>query len=294
MEQSLIQPANIEPIESFSDISWLNIILIIIGSLVAVWLMRRVIRHFVSQFMKRHKYTTNRERQKRFDTLVSVFNTITTIVVSVIAFTLILVQLGVDLTAVAASVGALGVVLGIAGQSLLKSVLRGLTAIMGNQMRIGDIVALGGVSGTVEEISLINTRLRDLDGTLHIVPNGEITVLTNFSMGFANVNLDVRISYDSDIDKVIKVINKLGQEMAQEDAWREIIQKPISFLRVDSFGESGVNIKALGEVTPGEQWGAAGEFRKRLLSEFAKNNIEIPLPQRVINTIKNSSPNKPK
>lgn len=284
MDKNLIQPLDVKPVESLGDISWLNIALIIVGSMAAVWLMRRAIKHFVRQFMKRHKYTTAKERQKRFDTLVSVFNTIIAILVSAIALALILVQLGVDLAAAAASIGALGVVLGIAGQSLFKSVLRGLVAIMGNQMRIGDIVALGGVSGTVEEISLVNTRLRDLDGTLHIVPNGEITVLTNFSMGFANVNLDVRISYNSDIDKVIKVINKLGQEMASEDHWREIIQKPISFLRVDSFGESGVNIKALGEVVPGEQWATAGEFRKRLLVEFAKNNIEIPLPQRVIKT----------
>lgn len=103
-------------------------------------------------------------------------------------------------------------------------------------------------------------------------------------MGTANVNLDVRVSYDADVDKVVTVINQLGEKMAQEADWKELIKTPIAFLRVDSFGESGVNIKALGEVTPGEQWGIAGEFRKRLLVAFAKEGIEIPLPQRVIRT----------
>ena len=187
-----------------------------------------------------------------------------------------LAELGVNLTAISASLGALGVVLGIAGQSLFKSIFRGMIVIMGNQMRIGDIVAITGVSGVVEQLNLLNTRLRDLDGNLHIVPNGEIIVLTNYSMGFANVNLDVRVSYDTDIDKVIKVINRIGKNMAQEEKWKDIIKTPVEFLRVDSFGESAVNIKALGEVTPGEQWGVAGEFRRRLLVEFAKEGIEIP------------------
>lgn len=282
MYNLLTQFATVNFIEFFRRVDWLNILIIIVVALIVLWIARRVVDDFVRHFVKRHKYASKKERQQRSDTLIAVFTTVITVLITVIAFSMVLVQLGVDLAAVAASFGALGVVLGIAGQSLFKSIFRGMIILMGNQMRIGDIVMITGVSGVVEQLNLLNTRLRDLDGTLHIVPNGEIIVLTNYSMGFANVNLDVRVSYEADIDQVVKVINQLGETMAQEDNWKDIIKTPIEFLRVDSFGESAVNIKALGEVTPGEQWGTAGEFRKRLLKEFAKQGIEIPLPQRII------------
>lgn len=269
-------------VQFFQGLDWVAILTIVIGAGIARWVAGLLVKSFLKQATKTHRYVSNKERQQRLDTLVSIFTTIITTLIALVAFALLLVQLGADLAAIAASLGALGVVLGIASQSVLKSGFRGISIILGNHMRIGDIVELGGVSGVVEQLNLLNTRLRDLDGTLHIVPNGEIIVLTNFSMGFANVNLDLRVSYDSDIEKVIKLVNDLGNKMAADEEWSGIIKEPIQFLRVDSFGESGVNIRALGKVSPGEQWGTAGEFRKRILIEFAKAGIEVPLPQMVV------------
>jgi small conductance mechanosensitive channel len=134
----------------------------------------------------------------------------------------------------------------------------------------------------VESVTIRITRLRDLDGALHIVRNGDISVATNLSFGYSNVNVDLRVSYDSDVDKVAEIINKVGSEMAAEEVWQERIVEAIQFLRVDSFGHSSVHIKALGKVLPGAQWDVAGEFRKRIIPGFKAAGVEIPLPQRVV------------
>jgi len=106
------------------------------------------------------------------------------------------------------------------------------------------------------------------------------------SHNYANVNLDVGVAYDSDIDKVEKIINDVGVELSEDEEWKDRIYEPIEFLRVDSFGDSAVNIKALGKVMPGEQWAAAGEYRRRLKKAFEKNGIQIPFPQRVVHSVR--------
>lgn len=272
-----------QTVNAASQVSWGYVIGIIIGALLIRAVGAYVITELVKRSLKNHRYTSVKERQQRHDTLVATFMTVMTATLIVVALILILVEFGVNFAALLASAGALAVVGGIAGQSILKDLTKGVSIILYNQMRIGDIVTVVDTfSGVVEHFSLRFTRLRDLDGNVHIVPNGEITVITNHSLGYANVNLDLSVSYDSDIDHVIKVINQVGQSMGGEAEWKDIIKTPVEFLRVDSFGDSAVNIKALGEVQPGEQWAVAGEFRKRLKEAFDREGIEIPYPQRVI------------
>ncbi|EKD90076.1 MAG: hypothetical protein ACD_32C00041G0001 [uncultured bacterium] len=114
------------------------------------------------------------------------------------------------------------------------------------------------------------------------MPNGEIKVASNLSKFFARVNLNIGIAYNSDLEKVIRVVNKVGNQLAEDKNWKEMIIKPLQFLRVDDFGDSAIIIKILGETKPIKQWDVAGEFRKRLKIAFDKNGIEIPFPQRVI------------
>lgn len=287
--QETITQTSRETVAAATEVSWVNILIIIAGAVLIRVLSKHFIGTLVDGAIRSHRYSSKKERTQRRDTLVAIFMTVITVLIVATAVILIMVEFGVNFTALIASAGAIGVVAGIAGQSLLKDMLKGVSIILYNQMRIGDIVTVAEFSGVVEALSLRFTRLRDLDGDVHIVPNGEITVVTNHSLGYANVNLDVSVSYDSDIAKVEKIINQVGESMDGEPEWDEIINKPISFLRVDSFGESGVNIKALGEVIPGEQWAVAGEFRRRLKEAFDKEGVKIPYPQRVIHTISDKS-----
>lgn len=271
-----------------TDISLVKILIIIVSVIAIRLITKQVLYKIIERAMRSHKYSSKKERLQRRDTLVSVINTLLTVLYFVVGLIMILHEIGVDLGALITGIGALGVVLGIAGQSAIKDFLMGMSILFYDQMRVGDIVEIAGKSGVVTSISLQIVRLRDLDGYVHVIPNSEITVVTNMSHNYANVNLDVGVAYDTNIDKVEKIINDVGTAMAEEEEWRDRILEPIEFLRVDSFGDSAVNIKALGKVQPGEQWATAGEFRRRLKQAFEKNDIHIPFPHRVIHTESNS------
>jgi len=120
--------------------------------------------------------------------------------------------------------------------------------------------------------------LRDLDGIVHHVPNGEIRIASNFTRHFGRVNLDVSVAYDTDLDHAISVINRVGQELAEDEKWGKVIKSPPQVLRVNNLGESGIDIKILGDVKPIEQWGVMGELRLRLKKAFDAEGIEIPWP----------------
>lgn len=233
----------------------------------------------VSRSLRRTKFSSKNERQQRVKTLVAVFTSIITGLIALIGFVIILTQLGVDLTSLATGIGALGLFIGLAGQSMFREVYRGISILFSDQMRVDDIVGVADKMGTVESISLFSTRLRDLDGMLHVIPNGEITVVTNMSRNFANVNFDVRVAYDADIDLAEKIMNKLGCELAEDSEFKTKFLEPIQFYRVNSFDDVGVNLKALGKVEPGMQWSLAAQYRRRLLTLFQENDILIPLPQ---------------
>lgn len=126
------------------------------------------------------------------------------------------------------------------------------------------------------------TTMRDLDGTVHHVPHGEIKSVSNLSKGFSRVNLDVGISYGAPLEQVIEVVDATGKELAADKVWQERIVSAPQFLRVESFADSAVMIKILGDTLPGAQWEVAGEFRKRLKIAFDKAGIEMPFPQRVV------------
>lgn len=264
-------------------------LLIVLGALL---LARHFIRMYLVVLIKKAVASNSKEsaigQQKRVDTLVEIVGTLLTLGLAVIGVGAALVILDVNIAALIAGLGAAGVAFGLIAQSLIKDVIAGFFIIMENQYRVGDVVTLGSVTGTVEEITLRITRLRDFNGDVHIVPNGASEVITNKTFGWSSVILEVGVSYDADIDKVTEVINEVGIKMSEDEQWAQYITEPIGFLRVDNFGDSSVNIKAIGRVEAGEQWSVAGEYRSRLKKAFDKAGIEIPFPQRVVHTKKSN------
>src|SRR5439155_13393738 len=151
-----------------------------------------------------------------------------------------------------------------------------------NQFSKGDVIRIAGVSGTVEDFSLRRTTLRDLDGVVHTVPNGEILVASNLTRTWARINQDVVVAYGTDIDTATKVVDEVGKAMADDPDWKRRVLEAPRVDRVAALGEYGVTLKILGTVRAQDQWAAAGELRKRLLAAFHANGIEIPRPQRVV------------
>lgn len=220
--------------------------------------------------------------QKRETTLISLFSVTLKTVILLIVCMMTLQELGIMIGPLLAGAGIIGLALGFGGQYLIRDLISGLFIILENQYRIGDYVDFGPVSGLVERITLRVTTIRNTDGIVHHVPHGEIKIVSNLSKNFSRVNLNLGISYAADIEKVITLVNSIGQELASDPAWKESILQAPKFLRVQDFGDSAVIIKVLGETVPQMQWDVAGELRKRILEGFKKNNIEIPYPQTVV------------
>ncbi len=140
------------------------------------------------------------------------------------------------------------------------------------------MVKIAGISGLVEDINLRRTVLRDLDGILHSVPNGEITTASNYTKDWSRVNLNISVAYGEDLDHVMAVINRVGEELDKDPQWAPLILKAPQALRVDNLGDSGIEIKILGDTQPIKQWDVMGELRKRLKKAFDEEGIEIPWP----------------
>lgn len=265
-----------------SESKTVQILLLLASLLLARHLIRMYLVVLIKGAIAKSSHEPKEAQKKRVDTLVRMVGALLTAGLIVIGCFVLLYIFAVDIRGLLTGLGALGVVFGLIGQSLIKDVLAGFFILIENQYRVGDVVTLGTVSGTVEDISIRITRLRDFSGNMHIVPNGAVEVITNQTFGWSNINLDIAVAYESDVSKVEKVVNEVGEAMAQDENWSIYIIEPIIFLRVERFDESAVIIKAHGRVEPGQQWPVAGEFRARLKKAFEKNGITIPYPQRVI------------
>jgi small-conductance mechanosensitive channel len=222
------------------------------------------------------------ELKKRMDTLDSLGANVIQFFIVIIAGLMILRSFGLDIGPAVAGLGVVGVAVGFGAQSLVHDYLNGALILIENQFSKGDVIRAAGVSGTVEDFSLRRTTLRDLDGVVHTVPNGEIQVASNLTRIWSRINLDVTVAYGTDIDKATEVVDEVGRSMAADTAWKRRILEVPRVDRVAAFAEYGVTLKILGTVRAADQWSAAGELRKRLLVAFSEHGIEIPRPQRVI------------
>lgn len=265
-------------------ISWLlehgiRILLIIALSVALYYLLHHfipvIVRRTISGTMKEHP---EEEIKKRTDTLSTVFIDTGIVVIAVVAIFTIVAQIGINVAPALAGLGVAGIAIGFGAQSLVKDIFNGLLILLENQFRVGDWVAIAGVDGLVEEISLRRTVVRDFEGGVHTVPNGEIKVATNFTKEWSRVNMDISVGYGEDLDHVIAVINRVGEELAEDPEWGpDILETPYA-LRVQAFEDSGIAIKIIGQVKQMRQWAIMGELRLRLKKAFDEEGIEIPWP----------------
>lgn len=224
------------------------------------------------------------ELMKRRETIAGVFERTLEVVVLVLGVFMILSEVGIDITPVLAGVGVVGLAVGFGAQSLVRDIISGIFILIEDQYRRGDVVKIAGIAAYVEDLNLRRTVMRDLDGIVYSVPNGEVTVSANYTRGYSRVNLDVSVGYGEDYDRVREVIDRVGAELAQEPEWKERITAAPAVLRLDDFGDSGITIKVLATTTPMQQWAVAGELRRRLKRAFEAEGIEIPYPHRVLIT----------
>lgn len=230
------------------------------------------------------------QAKQRARTVGSVLRSFATTVIFTFAILMALGEFDVNLGPLIAGAGIAGIALGFGAQSIVKDFLSGFFMLVEDQFSVGDVVDVGEASGLVEATTLRTTRIRDVNGTLWYVPNGEIHRLANKSQQWARAVLDIEVAYDTDIATASRVIKEVAVSV-----WRDhlptatIIEEP-EIWGVERFGESSIAIRLVAKVEPGEQWMTGRVIRQRLVEAFAREGIEIPFPQRVIWTRQEQAP----
>lgn len=260
------------------DAIW--IIAIIVAGLLVLRFARAPIRRVLQRVFEGQTQPGSTERlteaevRKRVDTVETL--AMSTIRFVVLLLVVILVLGVLNLGPVIAGLGLVLAAVAFAGQDFVRDYLAGMVILLENHFYVGDVIGVGQVGGTVEDFSLRRTKLRDADGTLHIVSNGEIRIASNRTRGYGGINLDMPIAYDADVDRAMAIIGEVGAALAADPEWADRVIEVPEAVRVEAFGEVGMSIKVLGKVGAGEQWAVTGELRRRLLAAFAEAGIGLP------------------
>ena len=218
------------------------------------------------------------ERRKRVDTLGQLLRIVATLLVVGVAVLMALSLFSVDIRPILTGAGIAGLAVGFGAQNLVRDVIAGFFLILENQVRLGDVVSINGKSGLVEALRLRTIALRGLDGTVHIIPNGVITELSNMTKDFSFAVLDVAVAYKENVDAVVEVLVRVATELRNDPVHGPSILEPLDVLGVDSFADSSVVIKVRIKTVPIQQWSVGREFRRRIKIAFDARGIEIPFP----------------
>jgi small-conductance mechanosensitive channel len=253
-----------------------RIVAIIVVAWIVAGLLQRAIRAFRVRVASR---MDDREAVKRAETLGRVFRYLVAVIVSLIAGMLVLGELGVSVAPILGAAGVVGLAVGFGAQSLVKDYFTGFFLLLENQIRQGDIVDVGGGhAGVVEQVTLRFVQLRDYDGRVHFVPNGEISSVVNLTRGYAQAVIDVGVAYRESIDEVVAVMRKVAGDLRADPAFAPRILDELEVAGVDQWADSAVVVRCRFKVAAGDQWSVRREYLKRLKDAFDAVGIEIPFP----------------
>jgi small conductance mechanosensitive channel len=252
-------------------------ILIIIGVAIGVRLAwTAFFPHVARAAMISGAHPPDAEMERRADTIIGVVNYGFTLFLVIVAAVMILTEFGVDVTALVAGLGITGLALAMGSQQFVRDAINGIFLLAEDQYRTGDVVTIAETTGTVEMITLRRTVIRDMDGIVHSVPNGSITVVANHTRDYAVVNLQVRVPLDADLASVKALISSVGENMRKDAAWSEAITDGPSVLGVTDVGESAKTVTVTTRTGARSRPEVARELRERLADALAAEGIGSP------------------
>jgi len=257
-------------------------ILGIIAGAFAVAGLTAFVSHRTERLFDDDDPSTMNEREKRAATLGKVLRNIVAVVVSIVALLMILRELGLDIAPLLTGVGIAGIAIGFGAQSIVKDFLAGIFILIEDQFDVGDVVNIANKSGLVEKITLRTTTLRDLEGKVHVVPNGQVDVVTNMTKKWSRSVVDIGVAYKENVDRVMGVLQEVGDAMASDSEYGKLIIEPLEVLGVQDFSDSAVQIRVMFTTVPLKQWTVGREFRRRVKLAFDEKDIEIPFPHRTV------------
>jgi len=220
-------------------------------------------------------------REKRGQTIAQLVRSLGRVVI-ILTVALLSLNLFIDIKPLLAGVGILSLAISFGAQSLVKDFIAGFFILLENQFGVGDVVQIGDKSGVVERMTLRLVLLRDVQGIVHIIPNGSITTVSNLTRGWSRAVVDVSVAYDTNLDRALEVIRDELTRFTSDPGWKARLDGPSEVAGVQSLSDNGIVIRTLIRTIPGGQWEAAREFYRRLKNRLDREGIEIPYPQRTV------------
>jgi small conductance mechanosensitive channel len=254
---------------------------VLIGTVVLWWLFVRGVSRKVDGLGQGGDIEAA-ERRQRAQTLWRAGRRAAAVVVVVIVLLTAMNIWAIPITAFVAVGSAIGVAVGFGAQSMVKDVIAGFFILAEDQFGIGDVVRIAGATGSVVDMRLRITVLRDLDGNAHYVPNGEITVASNFTQSYAQVVIDVGVAYHENVDHALDVFGDELRRFAADADWSAFVLEDPVVLGVEELGDSSVTIRGYLKVAPDRRWLVRRELFRRIKNRFDADSIEIPFPQRTV------------
>lgn len=220
-------------------------------------------------------------REKRAKTVSGLLTQVGRIVI--ITFVVILVlDTFMNITPLLAGAGIIGLAISFGSQSLVKDVISGFFILMERQFDVGDVVAIADKSGTVERMSLRMVVLRDLDGSIHVIPNGQISTVTNHTRGWSRAVVDLGVAYHTDVDEAIEILRDEAARFAADPLWKPRLDGIPEVVGVEGLGDSKVTLRVLLRTRPGKHWEVGREYRRRAIIRLDREGVKVPNPNRTV------------
>ncbi|MDX1696013.1 MAG: mechanosensitive ion channel family protein [Ketobacteraceae bacterium] len=274
--ETLTLPESFREIIDFAEaLKGLFILFLIIFIFVTIW-------ESVNGLMEFAIEKNRRLQSARAQTLIPIIRNLMLFLLLIMAFMVLLSELGVDIVPLLAGAGVVGIAVGFGAQKLVKDFLNGITIILEDLLQIGDIVSLAGNAGVVERITIRKIQLRGLDGAVYTIPFGDVNIVTNLTKDFSYYLMDIGVAYRESTDEVCECLKEIDEDMRNSEEFGNEMLEPLEILGVDRFADSAVVIRARLKTMPKSQWRIGREFNRRMKQLFDERNIEIPFPHQTL------------
>ncbi len=251
---------------------------VIVLAFVAWRIVKIITRRVLLREIAEEDPLVKRQRKQRIETMAGLVNNVAATVIITLAVLTGLSYLGVPIASLLASVGVAGLAISFGAQSLVKDIISGAFILAEGQFGIGDVIKLGDTSGLVEKVTLRTTVLRDEYGTVHTIPNGQITKVSNLTKSWSRAIVDVSVAYREDVDRVVTLLREIGAGLAADRSWGQLLLGEPEVPGIEKLGDSGVIFRVMVKTLPLKQWDVARELRRRIKQRFEREAIQIPFP----------------
>jgi len=222
------------------------------------------------------------DEAQRARTLTRVSRSTALVTIAITAGLMIMRELGLDIAPLIAGASVIGVAVGLGAQSLISDVIGGFFILLEDQFAVGDSIQVGNIAGGVEKMTLRATFLRDLEGTLHVVPNGEMRIVSNRTKDWSRAVLNLGVAYEEDIGRAVAALGEIGRDLYQDEEFAPLLLEEPTVTGVEALGDWTMTIRIMAKTKPGEQWNVARELRRRIKETFEQEGIEMPYPRQEV------------